>query len=57
MEAGTATMLHEMLGEPPAYTLSSTGNGVSARAWAIDEDGKTITPADVVICSVQTRLC
>lgn len=59
---GTATMLYAMLGAPPipegalggpAYTLSSTGTafllGLGARA--IDEEGKTIAPIDVVICS------
>lgn len=59
---GTATMLHAMLGAPPisdgalggpAYTLSSTGTALlfELGARAIDENGQTIAPVDVVICS------
>jgi hypothetical protein len=58
----TATMLHAMLGSPPvaegalggpAYTLSSAGTALlfSLGARAIDENGKTVAPVDVVICS------
>lgn len=58
----TAGMLYAMLGAPPirrgalggpAYTLSSTGTAFlfERGATAIDENGVTIAPVDVVICS------
>jgi ankyrin repeat protein len=58
----TAGMLYEMLGAPsiptgalggPAYTLSSAGTAFlfDHGATAIDENGATIAPVDVVICS------
>ena len=58
----TAAMLYAMLGAPaiprgalggPAYTLSSTGTAFLFEhgASAIDENGATIAPVDVVICS------
>jgi hypothetical protein len=58
----TADMLYAMLGAPPipqgalggpAYTLSSTGTAFLFEhgATAIDENGATIAPVDVVICS------
>ncbi len=58
----TASMLYAMLGSPPipegalggpAYTLSSTGTEFlfAQGARAIDGNGKTIAPVDVVICS------
>jgi ankyrin repeat protein len=58
----TAKMLYEMLGAPPiprgalggpAYTLSSTGTAFLFEhgATAIDENGATVAPVNVVICS------
>ena len=58
----TAAMLYAMLGAPPiprgalggpAYTLSSTGTAFLFEhgARAVDENGATIAPVDVVICS------
>ena len=58
----TAGKLYAMLGAPPlpqgalggpAYTLSSTGTAFLFEhgATAIDENGATIAPVDVVICS------
>ena len=58
----TAGMLYAMLGKPPipraalggpAYTLSSTGTAFlfERGAKAVDENGATIAPVDVVICS------
>src|SRR5215831_8519036 len=58
----TAHMLYAMAGAPsipqgalggPAYTLSSTGTAFLFEhgATAIDENGATIAPVDVVICS------
>ena len=58
----TADMLYAMLGAPPippgalggpAYTLSSAGTAflLEHGAKVIDENGATIAPVDVVICS------
>ena len=58
----TAGMLYAMLGAPPvpkgalggpAYTLSSAGTAFLFEhgATAVDENGATIAPVDVVICS------
>lgn len=58
----TADMLYRMLGAPPipkgalsgpAYTLSATGTAflLEHGAAVVDENGATVAPVDVVICS------